>query len=130
MVYHTNIYILSNEVAFILVSVCPAGGMIDSVIVLLLKSGVRLLHGMPLEAELVESISAVILALSLSRRTDRLRAIVADSSLQEIVKVLSSPYDDSVCRLNCEGLSSCCFAVACLLVRSGSKQLFVQVKHE
>ena len=103
-----------------------AGFGFDSMIGIILSSGVKLLQRMPLELELVKNISDMYVVLSQSKRADRLARMVADSCVQEIVQMLSRPYDSSICRLNCDGLMQCCHAIGCLLVRAGSKQLFLQ----
>jgi hypothetical protein len=94
---------------------------------MILGSAVKLLHRMPLELELVKNISDMYVVLSLSKRTDRLARMVADPCIQDIVLILSRPYESSICRLNCDGLLHCCYAIGSLLVRSGSKQQFLQV---
>lgn len=99
----------------------------DAMILQLLQSASVLLNAMPLELELVLNISDMLKSLSRSKRVERIASIVSTDSVRSIVEMLARPYDDAVCRLNCEGLTTFCSSVCSLLVRSDAKQLFILI---
>ena len=99
----------------------------DAILLQLLQSGSVLLNAMPLELDVVLNIADMLKSLSRSQRVERIASIVSTESVRSMVEMLARPYDEAVCRLNCEGLTACYSSVGSLLVRSDAKQLFILV---